>query len=255
MPNGLYKNKYRVHSARRNGYDYTGDGIYFVTICTHEKEIFFGNVADGKMVLNEIGKLADKYWLEIPQHFENVILNEHVVMPNHVHGIVVIDNDITKRSPRQNLLVKNQCAVDDITKRSPKQNLQKQNQRAVIETPNWASLRWESRSLSVEKTGLNKNFGYPINLKNFTDMSETIVKKPNGKRKEWKSGALGTMINQYKRKCTSSMREIDRNFTWQTRFYDHIIRDKNAYDNIRQYIVSNPARWQRDRNMHMNLWM
>jgi putative transposase len=92
MTNGLFKNKYRIDSARMNGYDYSHDGVYFVTICTHEKKICFGNVADGKMVLNELGLLADKYWLEIPQHFKNVILNEHIVMPNHVHGIVVIDN-------------------------------------------------------------------------------------------------------------------------------------------------------------------
>jgi putative transposase len=143
----------------------------------------------------------------------------------------------------------------NVTKRSPRQNLLVQNSRAVVETPNWASLRWDDTIVTVEKTRQIENFGYPINTKYFTDMSETIVKKPDGKRKEWKSGSLGTIINQYKRKCTSSIREIDRNFTWQIRFYDHIIRDKNAYDNIRQYIVNNPVRWQRDRNMHMNLWM
>ncbi len=91
----LYKNKYRIKSARYNGHDYSQAGYYFVTICTKNREMFFGNIIgqqkEAKMTLSEIGKMAVKYWLEIPKHFNNVILDEFVVMPNHLHGVIVID--------------------------------------------------------------------------------------------------------------------------------------------------------------------
>lgn len=60
--------------------------MYFITICTQDKECLFGNIANGEMQLNEGGQIANKYWLEIPIHFQKVILHEFIVMPNHVHG-------------------------------------------------------------------------------------------------------------------------------------------------------------------------
>lgn len=87
-----FKNKYRIPSARLQSWDYGANGIYFVTICTNNREHFFGNIYGGKMVLNEIGMIANQYWLDIPKHFSNVILDVYVIMPNHVHGIVIIDN-------------------------------------------------------------------------------------------------------------------------------------------------------------------
>ncbi len=90
-----YKNKYIIKSARLDGWDYSQAGYYFVTICTKNREYFFGYVVgkweEAEMQLSEIGETAVKYWLEIPLHFDNVILDEFVVMPNHVHGVIVID--------------------------------------------------------------------------------------------------------------------------------------------------------------------
>jgi len=74
-------------------YDYSQVGYYFITICTKDRECYFGKIKNGKMNLNEIGKLSRKYWKEIPKHFPFVELDEYVVMPNHIHGIIIIDND------------------------------------------------------------------------------------------------------------------------------------------------------------------
>ncbi len=87
----LYKNKYRIPSTRASWWDYGANGRYFVTICTQKRECFFGMVVDGKMKLSDIGKIAHACWSEIPHHFPFVQLDAFVVMPNHVHGIVVID--------------------------------------------------------------------------------------------------------------------------------------------------------------------
>lgn len=91
-----FNNKYRISTARLNNWDYGWNASYFVTICTHNRECYFGNSLNGKMELSEIGKLAEKYWLEIPQHFPFVKLGAFVVMPNHVHGIIIIDRQPSK---------------------------------------------------------------------------------------------------------------------------------------------------------------
>jgi REP element-mobilizing transposase RayT len=82
--------KYRK-SNRLPDYDYSQDGYYFVTICTKNKEEHFGKIKDGKMILSKIGVIADRCWIEIPMHFPNVKLDEYIIMPDHIHGIVVIE--------------------------------------------------------------------------------------------------------------------------------------------------------------------
>jgi REP element-mobilizing transposase RayT len=86
-----YQNKYRIPSARLQSWDYGANGAYFITICTQKREHFFGEIVNGAMQLNEMGQLAEKYWLEIPDHFPFVELGNFVVMPNHTHGIIIIN--------------------------------------------------------------------------------------------------------------------------------------------------------------------
>jgi REP element-mobilizing transposase RayT len=89
-----FQNKYRIKSARLAGYDYRNEGYYFITICTKNREHFFGKCENGTMALNDLGKIAENFWLEIPSHFPNVSLDEFTIMPNHVHGIICIDKKI-----------------------------------------------------------------------------------------------------------------------------------------------------------------
>ena len=83
-------------SIRLQGYDYSLLGAYFVTICTQNRVCLFGEIADGKIVLNNAGKIAKQCWLEIPNHFPNVSLDQYVIMPNHVHGIIIINGNDDK---------------------------------------------------------------------------------------------------------------------------------------------------------------
>lgn len=75
-------------SIRLKGYDYSQAGLYFITICCQDRAHLFGEIENGEMILNEYGKIANQCWLEIPNHFPNAILHEHIIMPNHIHGIV-----------------------------------------------------------------------------------------------------------------------------------------------------------------------
>ncbi|KZL49421.1 transposase [Nodularia spumigena CENA596] len=88
----LFKNKYSVESTRLPNRDYSQNGWYFVTICTYEREWLFGDVVNGQVHLSEIGKIAEKFWVEIPQHSQHTYIDAYVIMPNHVHGIIIIDN-------------------------------------------------------------------------------------------------------------------------------------------------------------------
>jgi putative transposase len=87
----LYKNKYRVESTRLGNQDYAANGLYFITICTDKRRHFFGNIQELEMQLSDIGKIAEQFWLEISNHFQQTRLDAFVIMPNHVHGIIIID--------------------------------------------------------------------------------------------------------------------------------------------------------------------
>lgn len=87
-----YQNKYRIPSARLPGYDYGAHGLYYVTICTTKRVHYFGNIVETdnypSLWATEIGKTANEFWQEIPQHFPFVELDEFIIMPDHVQGIL-----------------------------------------------------------------------------------------------------------------------------------------------------------------------
>ena len=85
--------KHHRRSIRLKNYDYASSGAYFVTIVTHGRQCLFGQIVDGQMRLNEWGAIAERCWMEIPQHYPYVILDAFVIMPNHVHGIIILNEN------------------------------------------------------------------------------------------------------------------------------------------------------------------
>jgi len=84
--------KYRNRKKNRlQNYDYSQNGMYFITICVKEREELFGKIKSGKMILNELGRIVEKCYLEITEHFDNVYLDQYIIMPNHIHGIIEIN--------------------------------------------------------------------------------------------------------------------------------------------------------------------
>ena len=88
----LYQNKYRISSARLQSWDYASEGMYFVTICTQNRGHYFGEVIKGEMKQSEIGQVTREEWFKTPglRPDMNLELSEFVVMPNHIHGIIII---------------------------------------------------------------------------------------------------------------------------------------------------------------------
>lgn len=180
----LFKNKYRIESTRLRGWDYRNPGYYFVTICTKNRELRFGRIMNSEMHFSPIGEIAAQCWREIPDHQTGIELDEFVIMPNHVHGIVIICN--------------------------------------------------------------------PVGMLHATSLpGKSIMSEISPK-----AGSLGVIICSYKSAVTRSAGLAGfREFAWQSRYYDHIIRDENSFHRIRQYIVTNPAKWELDRENLSDLYM
>ena len=80
-------------NLRLKDYDYSQNGYYFITICTEDRIERFGKIENEKMILNKYGEIVKQFWFEMPKHFETIILDKFTVMPNHLHGIIVIENN------------------------------------------------------------------------------------------------------------------------------------------------------------------
>ncbi|BAZ65701.1 hypothetical protein NIES4106_04460 [Fischerella sp. NIES-4106] len=91
MTQPKFQGKYRIESTRLPNRNYAANGSYFITICTKNLNHYFGNVVSDQVHLSVIGEIAQRFWTDIPNHFDDTYIDAYVIMPNHVHGIVVID--------------------------------------------------------------------------------------------------------------------------------------------------------------------
>ena len=97
-----FKSKYNTETTRLQSWDYSDSWFYYITIYTKDRQNFFGEIKDWKMFLNDIWEIAKKYWLEIPNHFDNCKLDEFIIIPNHIHGILII-GDNGSNNTRENI--------------------------------------------------------------------------------------------------------------------------------------------------------
>lgn len=86
----LFKKRFHIPTTRLQSWDYSSSGYYFITICTHQKKEYFGKIHNRKIELSKMGKIAKNEWLKTKQLRPNIDLDEFVIMPNHIHGILII---------------------------------------------------------------------------------------------------------------------------------------------------------------------
>jgi len=82
--------KHHRRSVRLKGYDYSQNGAYFITICTQNRECLFGKIVNRKMLINDAGKIAYDEWIKTGKMRKNIIIDQFIIMPNHIHGIIII---------------------------------------------------------------------------------------------------------------------------------------------------------------------
>jgi len=168
----------KVHhrrSLRLQRYNYGQAGMYFVTVCTHERELVFGEIMGGKVVLNQVGRVVEEEWQQTSTLRPYVVLDEFIVMPNHFHAILMIIS-----------------AGRGTARRAP----------------------------------TTEQFGKPV------------------------SGSLPTIIRSFKSataKRINNLHSAPGIPLWQRNYYEHIVRNEGALRRIREYILTNPLRWELDR--------
>lgn len=100
----LFQNKYRIETAHLNGYDYSSEGYYYITICLNDRNTnLFGSVKEQKIILSKAGDIAEDEWKRLPATFSNIELGEYIFMPEHLHGIIRI---ITKSSKSLHVMLR-----------------------------------------------------------------------------------------------------------------------------------------------------
>ena len=213
-----YKGKYRIDSTRLPAWSYASNAGYFLTICTDGKKCFFGEVVQGKMQLSPIGEIAQKLWYEIPNHFSNCQIDSFCVMPNHIHGILIINQT-------QENLVAEEVVGKDVGDLTGLMEEDAMNPEEDAMNPE------EEDAMNRVSTGGDRQRG------GVTGLFNPMLSK----------NSLSKIIRWYKGRCTFEINQVYQGFGWQERFHDNIIRNEFALDQIRQYIINNPINWERDR--------
>jgi putative transposase len=185
----FHPERYHRRSIRLKGYDYRQSGAYFVTICTQDRAFLFGQVAQGEMRLNEAGKMVCDVWNDLPAFYAGVQTDAFIVMPNHIHGIIILVGAGPRACP---------------------------GQPPVGVGP---------RAYPGQPQGVAPTLGLPDVVHRFKTM--TTKRYADGvKRLGW---------------------EPFRGRLWQRNYCEHIIRNEESLNRVREYILTNPMRWALDR--------
>jgi len=170
-------------SIRLKGYDYSQAGLYFITICCYDRVCLFGEIVgaenneSSKMALNDAGKIANQCWMEIPKHFPNSVLHKHIIMPNHVHGIIELKSEPVGAEnfpPNKNGANDYNRANDYSPLRSPSKTIGSIVRGFKIGVTKWF------RNNTYYKTIWQRNYHEHIirNEKSYKTISEYIINNP-----------------------------------------------------------------------------
>lgn len=238
-----FKNKYRIASHRNPYWDYSSDALYFLTIVTQNRECNLGKIVETvdshnrsfKMELSDFGKIVEQEWIKSFEIRNELILHEYVIMPNHMHAIVEIYNEIpgTQTDEQKNDINQTETA-------------------AIVETHGRVSLPIEPTSpesfpieptspatLPIEPTSPES---FPIVRNPPTRMPKSISSFMAGFKSSVNS-KIDDYIDQYQLDIPKYNRH---NHFFQPNYHDHIIRNHKEYVNISRYIIRNPQNWKKD---------
>jgi putative transposase len=186
-------------SIRLPGYDYSQAGAYFITICTHNRKCLFGAIENTEMILNDAGRMVEKWYRELANKFPGIQCVDHIVMPNHIHFII------------QNVGVDGDGGIVGADLR-------------VCPVPMGSG----EDGQKGEHTAQGEHIGSPL---------QKII--------QW----FKTMsTNEYIRNVKNNHWQSFDGKLWQRNYYEHIIRNDDELNLIREYIINNPINWQNDKN-------
>jgi REP element-mobilizing transposase RayT len=205
-------------SIRLQGYDYSQNGAYFITLCAQDRKPIFGKIVNGEMQLNQFGIIARDEWLKTSAMRKNIEIDEFMIMPNHLHGIIVINNADIGRGAM----------------------------------PRAQDMAEDTGTIDLGKGTLDKSTG---TLQRAPTEPATPTREQFGKPT---SNTIPTIIRGYKAAVTKQINTIQiaagvyniPERIWQKNYYEHVIRNEASLNRIREYIMSNPLNWKED-DLHL----
>jgi putative transposase len=237
-----FKNRFRIKTNRAWWWDYGQNGVYFITICTSNREQYFGEIKDNEMILSDIGNQAMNCWMKIQEHFPFVTLDAFVVMPNHIHGIIIInktekgipdgwdaiDRDAIDRDAMDRDAMDRDAMDRDAMDRDA-MDRDAMDRDAIVETQYFASLQLTNAKNHQNQQNRQKS------KNKFGPQSQN----------------LASVIRGYKIGVSLYCKQNKIPFGWQSRYHDHIIRNRTEYIKIQKYIQNNPENWKDDINYNV----
>jgi REP element-mobilizing transposase RayT len=198
--------KHHRRSLRLRGYDYAQAGAYFVTVCTQNRACLFGEAVKGRMAPNDAGKMIDAWWDRLPGKFPTIAIDAFVVMPNHVHGIIVITHPVGATPCGRPDFDLTPCGRPDV-----------------------------DGETGHPRGGAPTMGGDDGHLRGGVSTVGDVV----GWFKTMTTNAYIRGVKQ------SGWAPFDKRL-WQRNYYEHIIRSEDSLRRIREYIATNPVRWAED---------
>lgn len=199
--------RHHRRSIRLKGYDYSQEGLYFITLCCQNRACLLGEIKDGEMILNDAGKIVEEEWLKTPQIRKNTELGEFVVMPNHFHAILEIKycvEGVLQYAPTESQYTPLDMGESQF--KSPSQTI-----GAIIRGFKGATTKRIKELINRENCGGELQFAH---FRGGDDKGE------------------------YQFAPTA---------IWQRNYWEHIIRNQQEYERIANYIIRNPKKWEADR--------
>jgi putative transposase len=193
-------------SIRLKEYDYSQPGVYFITNCIYNHECLLGEIIDNQIKLNKIGIIIDYQWRIIPKYFRHVELDYYTIMPNHMHGIIIIKEIKPGKVGAKHFHNENIKPQSSLSKTK---NINNGNGHDENASPLHVHIRVKGTT-SGSLSAIMQNY------------SSVTTRKINRIRK-----TPGARI-------------------WQRNFYERIIRDEIELNRIRKYIAENPLKWDDD---------
>ncbi|MBU0763378.1 MAG: transposase [Bacteroidetes bacterium] len=231
----LYKNKYRSESHRLPGWDYSSEGWYFLTWVVQDREHLFGEICDDEMVLNQYGLIVKKEILRTVEIRTGFILDEWIIMPNHVHILagIINDNENNAFHGSQNDSGENHF-IDEtygtVETHGNDETHVIDETHGIVDTHSCAYLRNNHAFQNIRTFNIGK-----INKQKpeFVRLPRSISSFVAGTK-----STITTQINQ--------LRNTPYQRVWLRNYNDHIVRDENEFYRIRNYIRNNTKNWNRD---------
>ena len=205
-----FKGKYKIESNRLRGWDYSSDALYFITIVTANREWYFGEIVKGEMIANNFGKIAIDEWYQSFEIRQELYLDEFILMPNHLHAIVKLENNKTGETDGRS------------------------------ERPFGSTITPRPFGSTITP----RPFGYT------TSIPQPFIRKPKSISSfvaGYKSAVIN-QIDDLIDENKMDIKKFNRNNPlWQSNYHDHIIRNDTAYRRIKNYIINNPKNWDNDK--------